>query len=488
MYQHTELHRTLGPAILGDSKSQRGASLPSVVAAVRRRWTLVAATVVVCAGASLSYGMLATPRYIAYTQLIVDPANLRITERSLTTPSPFSDTLIAQVESQVRGMTSDNVLRRVVRVEKLDQDEEFIADSKTSMFRSNATLRASAGLGSTSEGPTLQAIRALAKRVTAKREERTYVVNVGVSTREPEKSVRLADALVASFLQEQADARAEAASRVATSLGSRVAQLRERVEAAEQRVEEFKQHHNMVAAIGQSVTEQQLVEANVRLGQARAAAEEAQARHDQLLRIQQGRGDPGAIPDALLSTTISNLRAQLAEVLRRLGDLETTRGPRHPELAEVRGQERSLRRQVNEELARIAAVSSGNVARARANAQAAERASSALRAAVTSSSEASVRLRELEREVLANRTVYEAFLNRNREIVEQEHVDTANVRVISRAMLPERRSSPPRNLVLLLVGLSAGLGLGIVLALSRGVLGGELRRTTGASPLLTAAA
>jgi len=77
-----------------------------------------------------------------------------------------------------------------------------------------------------------------------------------------------------------------------------------------------------------------------------------------------------------------------------------------------------------------------------------------------------VTLRELERDVQANRTVYEAFLVRARETGEQERVDTKNIRVISRADLPLQRSFPPSNLLLamaaLLFGLASGSGLVIM--------------------------
>ena len=54
-------------------------------------------------------------------------------------------------------------------------------------------------------------------------------------------------------------------------------------------------------------------------------------------------------------------------------------------------------------------------------------------------------LRELERDVQASRAVYESFLVRARETGEQERLDTKNIRVISRAELPQRRSFPPSN-------------------------------------------
>src|SRR6202007_490384 len=74
-----------------------------------------------------------------------------------------------------------------------------------------------------------------------------------------------------------------------------------------------------------------------------------------------------------------------------------------------------------------------------------------------------VTLRELERDVQASRAVYEAFLVRAKETGEQERLDTKNIRVISRADIPLRRSFPPSNTLLalgaLLFGVAAGTGI-----------------------------
>ena len=77
-----------------------------------------------------------------------------------------------------------------------------------------------------------------------------------------------------------------------------------------------------------------------------------------------------------------------------------------------------------------------------------------------------VGLRELERDAQASRSIYEAFLVRARETGEQEQLDTKNIRVLSKADLPQRRSSPPSSLVLalaaMMLGAAAGTGLVLV--------------------------
>ncbi len=102
-----------------------------------------------------------------------------------------------------------------------------------------------------------------------------------------------------------------------------------------------------------------------------------------------------------------------------------------------------------------------------------------------SSSQAAVQLRELNRELDARRSLYQAFLARSAETKAQADIDTFNARILSRAIPPDQPSWPPRPF-LILAALGGGLGLGIGLALVLEYLAptvlsfGQLQRLVGA--------
>lgn len=422
----------------------------------------IAASVAACLLAALAFLILALPSYVASTQIIIDPTDLRVVDNSLRPQTNISgDTQLAQVEDEIRVITSSTVLRRVVEAQHLADDPEFAGAGPTLMSRLTSAL---AGLlqrpPKAAEDPTADAVRALARKVTAKREERTFVVTVTVTTHEAEKSARLADAVVAAFLQVAEQTRNDATRRIADSLSSRLNGLRQDVEAAEQKVVDYKATHGMVAAVGQNVTEQQLASASTRLSDIRARLSDAQSRYAQVVQAQRG-GDIGAVPEALQSPTIGALRSQLADVMRREGDLAATLGQRHPALNEVRAQARNVAAQLHAELARIAAVLKTNRDRAQADLAAAEANYRALEASVTSKSRLSVQLGELERAAQADRAIYEAFLARTRQVGEQEKINTANISVISPAQVPDAKSWPPRPVYVLLAALILGLVLSV---------------------------
>ncbi len=135
-------------------------------------------------------------------------------------------------------------------------------------------------------------------------------------------------------------------------------------------------------------------------------------------------------------------------------------------MIEVRAQAQRLRRVIAEEINRIFEAARSDYERARASEEGLARSLETLKRNTLATNEARVALRELEKDVQANRTVYESFLMRERETGEQERLDTKNVRIISRAEVPLRRSSPPSfaliGLAALVLGVSAGTGLALV--------------------------
>ena len=118
-------------------------------------------------------------------------------------------------------------------------------------------------------------------------------------------------------------------------------------------------------------------------------------------------------------------------------------GPRHPALRQVEKQVEDLRRNINEEVERFAQSARNDLTRARDYEASLNKALETQKRQSVQLSQASVRLRELEREVEASRDVYQSFLKRSRETEEQESLNTSSARIIGEATVPQRRTFPP---------------------------------------------
>ncbi len=414
------------------------------------------------------------PRYTATTQILIDPTDLRAVGNDLTPANQANDAAVLQVESQVRVLTSDTVLRRVVNAESLNRDPEFIA--RSSWF-------GGAGYGDDS----LAALNALKRAVQVKRAERTYVVDVSVTARDPAKAARIANAIAQAYLAEQTDVRSDAARQVSQSLSARLNELKERVRQSEDRVETYKARNNILGASGQLVNEQQLSELNNQLGMAHARTAAAKSRLDQIEHMRIPKEEIGAFPEAVQSQTITALRTQYAEIMRREAEQMTSLGERHPAVIEIQAQAERLRHMIEDEVHRIALSARSEYESARANEAALAGNLEKLKGNAVTTNEAMVTLRELERDVAASRAVYESFLVRARETGEQERLDTKNIRVISRADPPLRRSFPPSNTLLALGAMLIGVCAGTGIVMMRAAAGGPTpspRRAAGSGTLL----
>jgi polysaccharide biosynthesis transport protein len=433
---------------------------------VWRRWHWIVMALAAALLADLTAEVTLAPRYRAVSQILIGPVDLQGIDKSVVPTAQTADSNVIAVESETRVLTSDKVLRRAVQSEALAADPEFNGTGTTPAAATIALLKQALGLAAPKLAgePQLAAIRQLQRDVSAKRTERTYVVDLVVETANAEKSARLANAIVQAYFAEQAAAHTEAARRVAESLTSRLTELRERVRHAEEEVERYKAEHGIVGASGRLVDEQQLTDLNNLLTAAQTRTADAKAKYEQARKLADRGGDPGATLEAVQSTTIGLLRQQYAAAVQRQANLSAELGPQHPYVNEARAQVRNAQRVVTEEVTRVVDATRTEFERASANETALATNLEALKQRAMTTSLALVKLRELEREVEASRAVYESFLVRARETSEQERLDTMNVRVLSDAEPPLDRSFPPRRLVMLLLALAAGLLGGIGLA------------------------
>ena len=128
---------------------------------------------------------LSTPKkYEAIAELIVDPRDLKLTDRDLTQNVIASDATLAIVENQVRVLTSGAVLNKVVDKLHLTSDPEFNGQGKggfsvMGFIRSLLTRKDADGAD---EG-RLRALTVsnLGKSLSVERGGKTFVITVGAT-------------------------------------------------------------------------------------------------------------------------------------------------------------------------------------------------------------------------------------------------------------------------------------------------------------------
>jgi uncharacterized protein involved in exopolysaccharide biosynthesis/Mrp family chromosome partitioning ATPase len=429
------------------------------------RRLMILAVAALMSAATLVYGLLTPSLYTASAQILIDPRDRNVVSNDVNPSAISPDGGIAQVESQASVVQSTGVLVRAIRTADLTQDGEFNSSGLLARLLGRLTPEPAAVNGSLTQAEA-RALAALRRKMSVRRADKVLVVDVVVTTQDPEKSARIGNAIAEAYLADQADARSRGAREASESLTARLAEQRKRVDAAENAVERYRAENNLVASSGRLISDQQLGEISNQLSAAQARTAVLKAQVEQIGQ-QRRRGTlSGSSSEAMQSTVIAKLREQEATLIQREADLQSQLGPRHPSIAAAHSQLVNIRQLITTEIQRVEQSVRADYERALGNEKLLSTRLETLTKQTQGADQASVRLRDLQRDLEATRSVYAAFLLRAQETREQASLDTTNARIISRAQAPQQRSWPPLALLLAGAG-SLGLGLGAGIALIR---------------------
>jgi uncharacterized protein involved in exopolysaccharide biosynthesis/Mrp family chromosome partitioning ATPase len=433
-------------------------SVLDLVLLLWRRKIAIASVALLCACLAVAIGKSLTPKYTASAQLYIDPRELQLVDRELTPRAPDLSGLAMVVESQGRVITSNNVLLRVIRETNLEKDPEFGGGDAKSLFGTILSLFGIELRPSAEQQKLIQtaALEQLIRHINVKKTDKTFIVDIDVWSIDPAKAAMISNAIAKAYLTESTQSQATRVRRATSDLSSRLAELQERLRNAENTLAVYKAQNNFVGTQDTLISDQQLSASNQRLAAARALTLDAQAKYDQIEASRKASTDAGAIPEALQSPTIANLRSQYADARKRQAELQGELGPRHPALRQIEQQVDDLRRTIAEETNRFLQAAKNDLTRAREYEASLNKALETQKRQSVQMSQASVHLRELERDVEASRDVYQSFLKRSRETEEQETLNTSSARIIGDATIPQRRTFPPGMSLFAMIGFVLG--------------------------------
>jgi len=457
-----------------EGKAHQSVDLREMGRILRRRWKTVASVPLALLGAALVYILLATTLYTATATVFVDPRRASIVETNQAVLSSFG-TDDATIESQTLLIQSVAILQRVIDKLKLTADPEFIPtpgllDPIKALFRS----RSPAAGASPEDAARARSVEILQKRLKVTRQGTTFLVDINVSSESPQKAATIANALADGYFEEQVRAKNEATRIAVTWLNGQINDLKARVVASEQAVEDYRSANNLAVSQGVTVNDQQMTDLNNQLMAAHVQTAEARAKFDQVQQVAKSGGDPGSISAVISSDIVSKLRTQYADIAKNEADLSSKYGPRHPLVANVRAQRQDTQRLINEEIARITQSTRHDYDVARAREASLQQSFDQLKGVSSSSGPAQVRLHELQREAEANRTLYESYLARSKDTTAQESLEMPDSRVVTKASIPIIPSSP-KSMLILGLALVLGLGGGGVLAFLADYLDGRIK-------------
>jgi succinoglycan biosynthesis transport protein ExoP len=462
-------------SVQDDALNDMGAGLldlDRIFGAIRRQFRIIAAGCILGLVFGLAYVLTAQPLYTATSQLLIDDQQVRALDQGPSSSRTGFDT--AKVDSQVELLKSEKIALSVVDSMNLRENSDLFAsqpsligaavDSIKSILDFRRWFAEPVQLEAVSdERLTRWLVAKLRSNMDASRKGRTYVLEIAYTAPEPALAARFANAFADAYLLDQLDSKYEATRRASTWLQERIQELRSQSLEASLAVQRFRAENNLISARGSLVSEQQLSEINSELVVAQSNVAQTQARYDRIRTIiEDGRTD-AAVNEALDNSIISNLRTRFLEASKRYNEIVQNLGPNHQQAISLQQEMTEYRRLIFDELGRIAQSYQSDLRIAEARVKALQASVLALVDVNATNNEDLVALRELEQEAESFQTLYQTFLQRYQEAVQEQSFPMTEARVITKAVPPYAASYPRKSLVLafaIILGGMAGSAVG----------------------------
>ncbi|USU14108.1 polysaccharide biosynthesis tyrosine autokinase (plasmid) [Sphingomonadaceae bacterium OTU29THOMA1] len=427
------------------------------------RWKWVILSIVV---ASLAIGVIAsllmTPQYTATTRIEISREQKNVTKvEGLDSPQANRD--VEFYQTQYSLLSARSLAERVERRLKLSSNADFFKALGANVDRTSFFDRGDRPL--TREERSARealAVQLLLKHVEIAPIRNSSLTDVRFTSGSAALSAQIANTWVEQFVQSTIDRRFSSTVDARRFLEGRLAELRGKLETSERDLVNYAQEKRIVALgatkgadgrteVDRTLTSVDLEALNEALSKAIADRLGAESR---LAGNTSGQVSAEGVTG---SSAVSSLRQRRAEVSAEYQKLLVQFEPSYPAARSLAEQIRSLDASIAREEARIRGSRSQEYTEASEREQGLRRQVETLKSQLGRQQSDSIQYNIYQRETDTNRQLYDALLQRYKEIG-VTGIGANNIAIVDRATVPERPSAP--NLLLnIALALMAGLGL-----------------------------
>lgn len=425
------------------------------------RWRLVIVGII---GACLVLGVVVTllmaPLYTARTQVEISREQKNVTNvEGLESQQEGRD--LEFYATQYALLHAESLAERVVRRLGLAKTDAFFDAHGVRPVEPVEKVGADAGPTSPAlRARERQAIALLLRYVDIAPIRTSRLVDIKYTSRSPQMSARIANAWVAEFIGETMDRQFASTADARRFLEQRLAALRAKVEQSERDAVAYASDKDIVTLDvtrdeqGRTFTQRTLAstsleELNEALANASADRMAAES------KAQENSADYNS--EVLTNPAIVELRTKRAEAAAEYSKLMVRFEPGYPAALALSQQIKALDQAIARETARVVNSRRQTYAEALARENDLKAQVNQLKQTLDNQRQNSIQYNIYQREADTNRQLYDALLQRYKEIGVAGTVGTSNIAVVDEAKAPTRPSSPnmPLNLALaLLVGIA----------------------------------
>lgn len=307
-----------------------------------------------------------------------------------------------------------------------------------------------------------RAISMLLSKLAVTRSGESLAVSVHVSSPDPELSAALANTVASTYVDWSQTLKKEAMTDAVNFLRERAAQVAARIAQNEREITEFSRVNELASDVRDDILRQRIDGMNTQLTAARVELAGVRARRDQGRIVLEG----GASLDGttLTSPLLSSLRDNRATLMRERAQYASNLGTNHPQVQKADAEIASVDEMISREIHHIVDEMSGEEAITSDRVQQLEAQIAELRTTLRQRSLAEIRLRELERDLLADQKLHDLVVGRLGGLDPYAAVAKPSARVVSVAAVPTEPSFPQRSRIFA-GGVVGSAVLSVVLAL-----------------------
>lgn len=452
----------------------------------QRKGRILAATALVGVLAFVGANAI-SPSYKSDAKLLIEPRepSFSASGTASSVVEPMPDEL--NIASQVQLLQSVDLIKQVARDLKLHERTEFDPDSSPSAMTDFLVL-----FGLTSNPlelpPEERVIKAFKEKLNVYQVDKSRVIGIEFTSKDPKLAAAVPNAMMDVYRSLQSGAKLDSNSDAVRWLETEIANLREKVREAEQKVAEYRSAAGLMSlgSDQSSFTGKQLSDISTELARVRGERASAEATAENL-RASIKAGKPTETLDAIArSESIQRLKATESQIRGQISDLSTRLLEGHPQMKALRAQLAGIRDQVQSESLRVAESLDNQAAVARERETQLLAQMNTLKADTARAGEDEVGLKSLEREATAQRQLLETYLARYREASSrlEKGSSPADARVISTAIEPQEPSFPKVLPITIVATLSTLILAAVAVMLAELFSGRALRPTGAVAPML----
>jgi succinoglycan biosynthesis transport protein ExoP len=439
-----------------------------------REWRLIALVTGFSIILGATYIAISPSRYTAQADMIIDTKRVTWTQSEMASDNRTLED--ASVESEIETTKSEKVAETVIRRLHLTEDPEFVGAGPGLRRRIFSLFKLTAGPEQEASSDELMqgVLGAVKENLRVTRLGRSYIEQIAYTSLDRNKAARIANAFADAYIEDQLQAKFEATRRASEWLEQRIGELRKQASDAYKAVQDFKSENSIIIGVdGKLASEVELDQLGIALAKARADTSQARAKLDRISRVLEQRSDKETfnIPDPIVTDALSNpvitkLRQQFLDDQNKESEWSARYGSDHTAARNLRAEMAALQRAIWDEISRIAESYKSELQIAKSQEESIDKRMIEVFQKSGSTRQSQVRLRELETGANTYRGIYETFLSRFTQSVQQQSFPSTEARVVTPASAPGSPSSPKIGLTLALATL-CGLGLGLMSAFAR---------------------